>query len=251
MTRFVVIVTTYNSEKWIGKNLDSLGSQVYCNWKGIVVNDCSTDNTQEVIKRHLPKKMLSRITNQRRGALHNQVTCVKDLYCEDEDVIVIVDGDDWLPDKNTFDRLSKVYEYPKIWLTYGSYEIFPRKRISDKTRPATEHDDPRTGPMIYRHLRTFKYFLWKNIKDETLRDDSTGEYFFYGTDSVVMRPMVEMAGLIHIHHISDKMYVYNFTDALSSRKDELKQHNVCCGQIGRQERYVLKTKEELIVCDLP
>jgi glycosyltransferase involved in cell wall biosynthesis len=249
MTRFNVIVAVYNSEKWIIKNLESLASQKYNNWRGVVIDDASTNNTQKIISRNLPNKMISIFNTTREGALHNQLIGVEKLGCEDEDVIVIIDGDDWLPDAYTFDRLSKVYQDPEVWLTYGSYEIYPKNRISDKTRPATEHDNPRTGPMIYRHLRTFKYFLWKNIKNESLLDPKTGKHFFYGTDSVVMRPMVEMAGLSHIKHIDDKMYVYNFTEPLNSRKTQLKLHNVCCGVIGRQEPYTVKTKKELVQND--
>lgn len=246
MIRFNIIVTVYNSEKWIEKNLTSLTFQKYNNWRGIVIDDNSTDNTSKIIKKNLPKNMTAVFNDIREGALHNQIVGVQQLNCENEDILVIIDGDDWLPNPGVFIKLAEVYQDPDVWLTYGSYEIYPRGKMSDKTRPATEHDNPRTGPMIYRHLRTFKYFLWKTLKNETLTDSKTNKHFFYGTDAVVMRPMVEIAGLNHIKHIDDKMYVYNFTNPLSSRKNELKLHNICCGQIAEQLHYNQKTKEELV-----
>ncbi len=247
MTRFNIIVTVRNSKNWIKKCLDSLGIQKYPNWRGVVIDDNSTDITPVIIVKNLPGKMSVIQTHERKGALYNQVAGVKHLGCEDEDVIVIVDGDDWLPDNTVLDRLAKAYEDPNVWLTYGSYEIYPRGNMSDKTRMATEHDNPRNGPMIYRHLRTFKYFLWKNIKEESLIDPVTGKHFLHVTDSPVMRPMVEMAGLNHIHHIDDKMYVYNFTNPVSQNKKVLKLHNVQCGVVGKEEPYKLMSKEELIV----
>lgn len=246
MTRFNVVVAAYNSEKWIEKNLKSLDFQTYNNWRGIIIDDCSSDGTREIIERSLPAKMVVIFNNRRKRALCNLVSGIKELKCKDEDVIVIVDGDDWLPDDSVFNRLAGVYKNPNVWLTYGSYEIHPKNRISDKTRPATIHDNPRKGPMIYRHLRTFKYFLWKNLRDESLRYTKTGEYYLAGYDAAIMRPMVEMAGLFHIQHISSKMYVYNFTNPLGDGKVNRRLQRLCGEDVAlNQKPYSAKTKKEL------
>ena len=52
MQDLVTIVTpSWNSEKYIEETIKSVQSQTYKNWEMIIVDDCSTDNTVEIIKR--------------------------------------------------------------------------------------------------------------------------------------------------------------------------------------------------------
>lgn len=44
-----VIITSYNSEKFIDKAITSLVNQTFINWECIIVDDCSSDNTLNVI----------------------------------------------------------------------------------------------------------------------------------------------------------------------------------------------------------
>ena len=47
-----IIIPVYNSEKYIGKCLDSILSQTYQNFEIIVVNDGSKDNSLEVLRKY-------------------------------------------------------------------------------------------------------------------------------------------------------------------------------------------------------
>lgn len=46
---FSVIVTAYNSEKWIEKSINSLIEQSYVDWECIIVENGSKDNTKDII----------------------------------------------------------------------------------------------------------------------------------------------------------------------------------------------------------
>ena len=50
-----VIIPLYNAEKYIGECLDSLLKQTFKNFEVIVVDDCSTDNSVNVVERYIPK----------------------------------------------------------------------------------------------------------------------------------------------------------------------------------------------------
>lgn len=50
-----VIVPTYNRANLIGQTLDSIISQTYSHWECIIVDDGSTDNTEEIISRYQDK----------------------------------------------------------------------------------------------------------------------------------------------------------------------------------------------------
>lgn len=48
-----VIMPAYNCEKYIGEAINSVIAQKYSNWELLVVNDCSADNTKEVVEAYL------------------------------------------------------------------------------------------------------------------------------------------------------------------------------------------------------
>ena len=47
-TKFVFIIPSFNNEKWIENNLNSIINQKYNNWNVIYINDNSNDKTQEI-----------------------------------------------------------------------------------------------------------------------------------------------------------------------------------------------------------
>ena len=51
-----VILPFYNNEKYIKKSLISILNQSYKNWRLILINDCSNDNSLKIVKKVLKKK---------------------------------------------------------------------------------------------------------------------------------------------------------------------------------------------------
>ena len=50
-----VIIPMYNVEKYVGECLDSLLCQTFQDFEVIIVDDCSTDGSREVVKNYIPK----------------------------------------------------------------------------------------------------------------------------------------------------------------------------------------------------
>ena len=48
-----IIMPSYNTAKYIGESIDSVLAQTYSDWELIIVDDCSTDNTDEVVSKYL------------------------------------------------------------------------------------------------------------------------------------------------------------------------------------------------------
>lgn len=62
MSGLVSIITpSYNTSKYIGKTIESVLKQTYENWEMIIVDDCSTDDTDEVVKPYLSDKRIKYI----------------------------------------------------------------------------------------------------------------------------------------------------------------------------------------------
>ncbi len=47
-----VITPTYNCAKYIGETIEAVQAQTYNNWEMIIVDDCSSDTTQEIVKNY-------------------------------------------------------------------------------------------------------------------------------------------------------------------------------------------------------
>lgn len=64
MDELVSIITpSYNTAKFIGKTISSVQNQTYVNWEMIIVDDCSDDNIDEIVKPYLVDKRIKYIKN--------------------------------------------------------------------------------------------------------------------------------------------------------------------------------------------
>ncbi len=50
-----IITPSYNCSQFIGETIESIQSQSYTNWELLVTDDCSSDNSREVIKSYAEK----------------------------------------------------------------------------------------------------------------------------------------------------------------------------------------------------
>lgn len=219
---FKIIIPCYNVDKWIKNTLISVLEQEYKNYQCIIIDDVSTDNTSRLIKQIIGDNsnfILIKNTTK-KYALKNIVEGIKTASPFDEDIIVTLDGDDWFSNKHVLDKLKNVYEEKKCLLTYGSYCEIPGYKIGAE---ASEYSEEIKKNNLYRqdrwrasHLRTFKHKLWKNIKDEDLRDVD-GEYYRMTWDQAFMFPMLEMSGG-KIEYIKDILYCYNRENPINDDK---------------------------------
>ena len=101
--KFSIIIPAYNCENYISKCLESIFNQTYKNVEVIVVDDCSTDNTFEILKNYENIKLLSTTINSRQGAARN-----KGLDSCTGDYILFIDSDDSLYDNNVLNKLANL-----------------------------------------------------------------------------------------------------------------------------------------------
>ena len=58
-----IVLPVYNGEQYIDKAVESIIGQTYKNWELILVNDCSTDHTLEILEEYAGKDVRIRIIN--------------------------------------------------------------------------------------------------------------------------------------------------------------------------------------------
>jgi len=217
-TRFIVFTAGFNSEKWAKKNINSIKKQNYSNYVHVIVDDATTDGTSKEIEEVKHNKLIVYRNENNIKWVSNALKYLPEHIESDEDVIVIVDMDDWLSNENVLNILNKKYIKNKVWMTYGNYAVYNNNSIIKKAFKKAKQNNKRTvNGSSYIHLRTFKAFLWNAINKEDLKGPN-GKYISCTYDRAIMYPMMEMCPIDKIHHFEEVLYIYNSGNTLNVSK---------------------------------
>ena len=211
---FRIAVPTWNTERYIAKSLSSVLIQKENNYTCCVVVDPSTDKTDYIVKETIGKDPRFKIITNgvQKYALANIIDSINYQSPEDDDIIVLLDGDDWLINDNVLSIIKGYYDRdPSLLVTHGSWVAYPNPNAITNNAPYTEEDfrnNIRKVSWRASHLRTFKYKVWKKIKDSDFRDENNN-YFRSAWDLAIMWPILEMATYKRVKFVPDILYVYN------------------------------------------
>ncbi len=217
----VVVIASYNNEKWCANNVSSVFNQKYENYRVIYTDDASTDNTVNLVK----NIVASYKQEQRCTLVENKINKGSPLAnhyamvhrCKDEEIIVALDGDDWLADQYVLQKINKAYSNPnkEVWLTYGQFKLASNASVGWCTampKEVIEKNAFRSFEHIPSHLKSFKAGLFKAIKREDLFYNN--DFFAMTGDMAMMLPMIEMAAERH-YCFNEPLYVYNDMNPIS------------------------------------
>ncbi len=219
---FVIVIPSYNNKYWFQRNLDSVFNQNYKNFRIIYVDDASTDKTGELVEDYIKEcgqeNKVTLIKNKERlgspvGNIYKAVS-----MCQPNEIVVDLDGDDWLADENVLTKLNEVYQDSNVWLTYGQFICYPANYVGwcrELPQEIIEQNEFRNYPWVTTHLRTFYASLFHKIKVEDLLYE--GKFFPMAGDLAFMFPLLEMAGK-HIKFIPDILYIYNRGSELNEER---------------------------------
>lgn len=92
-----IIMPTYNCAKFIGKTIESVIAQTYENWELIIVDDCSKDNTEEVVSKYKDNRIKYHRLENNSGAAVARTEAMKKARGS---YMSFLDSDDlWKKDK--------------------------------------------------------------------------------------------------------------------------------------------------------
>lgn len=95
-----VIMPVYNGENFLKEAIESVIAQTYTDWELIIINDGSTDKTEEIIQDFLTDKRLKYLFQENQGVAKARNNGVK--KCQGE-YLAFLDADDiWLSEKLEF-----------------------------------------------------------------------------------------------------------------------------------------------------
>jgi glycosyltransferase involved in cell wall biosynthesis len=214
----IILTTAYNCENYIEKCISTIMTQKHNDFRCFITDDMSTDGTVDKVKQLIQNDsrftLIENTEKMYQPGNYDQV--IRGKYgVDDNDICIEVDGDDWLPDSEVFNRIEKIYSDNKVWLANGCFKYHDGRM--GFASPHNDFEGIRHKPFTLSHIRTWKAFLWKNIKVEDLKDEN-GKYWDVAGDLAFMFPMVEMSGIEHYRFMYDVNYVYNEENPLNDHK---------------------------------
>ena len=199
---FVFIIPSYNNSEWIERNLQSIFDQTYVKWKIIYINDNSTDDTHDKFM-NLSKGHMDKITYIQNTTKYGQAFNRYRAYnrCEDNDICIMLDGDDWLASPFVLQYLIYFMHINNVNVTYGHFQSYSKGVLTPYVSENTKHgySDKVVKEGTYRsdiwrgmHLRVMcaKYLKRIDPMDFIMTDNS---FIYCATDMVESFAVLELS----------------------------------------------------------
>jgi teichuronic acid biosynthesis glycosyltransferase TuaG len=131
MNNLISIITpNYNSENYIEETLQSIIAQSYKNWELLIVDDCSTDKSLDIIEKYAlgDKRIKIFRLKENSGAAIARNKAIEEA---NGSFIAFLDSDDlWMPEKLEKQRAFMIQN--NYNLTYTSYNVINENALAPK-----------------------------------------------------------------------------------------------------------------------
>jgi len=199
-----VVVPNYNHAKFLTRRLDSIYNQTYKNIEVILMDDCSSDNSHEVLDEYAGRypDITSRVYNETNsGSVFRQ--WAKGIKLATGELVWIAESDDFC-DENFLDTLVQSFEDETVLLAYsncifvdknetpvdkGGFEYYVGEIDSQKWKSSyveTAHNEVRSAQGIINTIPNSSGVVFRRPHDLKLLDDEewlsmsvAGDWVFY------------------------------------------------------------------------
>lgn len=224
----VIVTASYRNAKFIEGYFKSIINQTLPFKKLIYIADNdyapNSDGTgilaQQIVEKYnIADKAIVVRNKNRQLALQNIYKSI--LTCDDEDTIALLDGDDELGDQYSLEKVFSMYLNPskEIWATYGNFKSlstgqpwYLTQQIPPDIIATNSIRKWMNGPT---HLKTFKAWVFKNIKIQDFFYE--GDFCRTAYDVAMFEPMYEMLA-DRYDFTQDVLYVYNDLNPINDGK---------------------------------
>jgi hypothetical protein len=247
-THFKIIVPSYNCEEWIDRTIRSIRDQEYKNYECVIIDDISTDGTWNKIQdQKLGKKFITIKNNVKKYALRNIHDALEKIQSDPQDVVVLLDGDDWFSNEHTLSTLNKYYQSDNCFMTFGSFVRFPDGHLglesSEYSPEVVSSASFRQDDWRASHLKTYRMFLWDQLDKKDLQDEA-GNFYESCYDQAIMLPLLEMSQ-DRIKYIPEILCVYNIGNPNAVNKLKVQKQYDTMQEIRGKKPYQRINSENL------
>lgn len=175
-----VIIVNWNGRKWLKKCLDSLADQTNSNFEVIIVDNGSTDNSKEFIKKHYPSVCIIENGENLGFARGNNIGIEK----AKGEFILLLNSDTWL-DRNFLEKIKNKLmnnEFDVISPVEVGYDGRGLNYSASRTVDIFGHPYFKKGNNKTFYLQGICLFFKKNFYMETAGMDDNFFMYFEETD---------------------------------------------------------------------
>ena len=239
--KYHIVSPFYNAEPYLTRCISSLKRQKYSYFSCTLIDDMSTDNSYDVAKRAISGDNRFKLVKnlEKCYALKNINDAVDCLDAKGEDVVILLDGDDWFASSQVLGHLNTHYQDDDCWMTYGSYIIHPNGYLGPEPTPypreVIDKNMYRKDTWRASHLRTFRKEIWDKICKEDLKDLNKN-FYKMAYDQAIMLPLIEMSG-DKCKYVENILHVYNKENPLNVDKIKAKEQSRTAQQIRNKTPY--------------
>ena len=188
MSDLYVISTGRNANRFIVNCVESVKDQTFPPKQHIIIDDISDDDTLSYLEKYKNLESVNiKINEERKYRLKNiYENCIDK---NPEDIICLVDSDDWLTKNTALQTIKETYEKNnKLEYVYSRY-LFTHGELGCSQPIPNNNWDPYTEVWITSHISTFKVKAIKNISINNFLDWN-GKWFQIATDHAMTLPIL-------------------------------------------------------------
>ena len=119
-----IYITNHNYGKYLSKSINSVLKQTYSNYELIIIDDGSTDNSKNIIRKYQNLKNIKIIFQKNKGLLVSNNIALK---LSNGDYITRLDADDWLDENFLQVMVNELKKDPKIGMIFCNYFLVNSK----------------------------------------------------------------------------------------------------------------------------
>jgi glycosyltransferase involved in cell wall biosynthesis len=190
-------MANYNKSKYIAEAMDSVLTQTFEDWELIIIDDCSTDNSVEVMRKYRHNREIIFLQNKCNvGYIETLRRLTREASA---DILVILDSDDALTN-DALESIERAFDQsPDYGFVYSEFEfcdenLKPIKKGNSKLIPSGKSNLYKTYTIAIRSFRRSCYYLTSGYDDEILYAEDRDIIFkleevtkFYFIDKVLYK----------------------------------------------------------------
>jgi glycosyltransferase involved in cell wall biosynthesis len=234
--KFYILIPIYNFGLFLDECIKSIISQDYNNWFCILFDDGSTDNSSIICnkytKKYPNKFKYVKLDSKNNGPAYSKWHGIQEIkkMCNPNDMMIIIDGDDYLINNNALSIINKKYIDTNCWGTFGSYKgkfdnMKNKVNMKKYSRNNWFYMPPRTCKCFILNMFIINDFKYKNK-----------EWLKKATDVAFFCNIIEWSGIKNIQYINNILYQYreHSNNGYKNKDTKLIEH----------EKYVIKLKNK-------
>ena len=199
-----VIVTCYNIAHYLEQCLESIVNQTYTNIEIVIVNDGSTDTTQEVLLKYTALDSRITIINQSNQGVSKARN--NGVLAATGDYLLFVDGDDWLS-LNTIESLVTISSNFDL-ICFSYFREYPNEQLPRKLNLESEYS-------ANNFQRRLTGLIGGELKDPSQLDTLSTVWGKLYRTSVLQKKPLEFVDLSEIGTWEDGLFNWDYLSLIS------------------------------------